>query len=56
MKNGKPTPFTFVPDHENRKWLEHASTKNRRSMSAEIKIALEAARNEDKHYEANQGK
>ena len=56
MKNGKPSPFTFVPDPENRKWLEYVSAQNRRSMSAEINIALEAARNADKEYTANEGK
>lgn len=44
MENeSKKSPFTFIPEQKNRVWLEETAAKNRRSMSAEINIALERA-------------
>lgn len=49
MEN-KNMPYTFVPEKENRDYLSFLSRKNRRSMSAEINMLIEAARINDESY------
>lgn len=43
-------PYTFIPDLENKRWLEHSAQKNRRSMSAELNLLIEKLRLEDTEF------
>lgn len=46
--------YTFTPDPENKRWLEHAAIMHRRSQSAQLNIVLEKARLEDPTFPENQ--